>query len=191
MRQRLYKILEISEEDDKISHVYDIFMIMVIVVSLLPLAVKDTVPFFICLEWITVVVFILDYILRWVTSDFKLKKGKLSFVVYPFTIMAIIDILSIMPTFIVMNGALKTLKVIRLVRALRVLKVFKSFRYSKNIMIIANVLKKQRKSLSTVCILAVGYILISALIIFNVEPETFNTFFDAIYWATVSLTTVG
>lgn len=33
--------------------------------------------------------------------------------------------------------------------------------------------------------------LISALIIFNVEPDSFTTFFDAIYWATVSLTTVG
>lgn len=31
----------------------------------------------------------------------------------------------------------------------------------------------------------------SALVIFNVEAESFNTFFDAIYWATVSLTTVG
>ena len=35
------------------------------------------------------------------------------------------------------------------------------------------------------------YIVISALVIFNVEPESFNNFFDAIYWATVSLTTVG
>ena len=26
---------------------------------------------------------------------------------------------------------------------------------------------------------------------FNVEPDSFNTFFDAVYWATVSLTTVG
>ena len=42
-----------------------------------------------------------------------------------------------------------------------------------------------------VCTLAVGYILISALIIFNVEGESFESFFDAIYWATVSLTTVG
>lgn len=33
--------------------------------------------------------------------------------------------------------------------------------------------------------------MISALIVFNVEPDSFNTFFDAIYWATVSLTTVG
>lgn len=35
------------------------------------------------------------------------------------------------------------------------------------------------------------YIFISALVIFNVEPETFNNFFDAIYWAIVSFTTIG
>ena len=39
--------------------------------------------------------------------------------------------------------------------------------------------------------MAVAYVLISALVIYNVEPETFNTFFDAVYWATISLTTVG
>jgi voltage-gated potassium channel len=39
--------------------------------------------------------------------------------------------------------------------------------------------------------LAAGYILISALVIFHVEPDSVATFFDAVYWATVSLTTVG
>lgn len=38
---------------------------------------------------------------------------------------------------------------------------------------------------------ALGYVFISALVIFNVEPETFSSFFDALYWATVSLTTMG
>ena len=35
------------------------------------------------------------------------------------------------------------------------------------------------------------YTLISALVIYNLEPESFENFFEAIYWATVSLTTVG
>ncbi|MBR5437870.1 MAG: two pore domain potassium channel family protein, partial [Clostridia bacterium] len=39
--------------------------------------------------------------------------------------------------------------------------------------------------------MAVAYVLVSALVIYNVEPETFETFFDAVYWATISLTTVG
>lgn len=39
--------------------------------------------------------------------------------------------------------------------------------------------------------LTLGYILFAALVIFNVEPDSFDSFFDAVYWATVSLTTVG
>ena len=45
--------------------------------------------------------------------------------------------------------------------------------------------------LGTVAGIATGYVLFSALLIFNVEPESFDRFFDAVYWATVSLTTVG
>ena len=40
-------------------------------------------------------------------------------------------------------------------------------------------------------IIALTYVLLSALVVFNVEPDTFDSFFDAIYWAVVSLTTVG
>ena len=191
MRNRLYQIIDVAKEGDRISHVYDIFMIITILVSLVPLAIKDNLPFFVWTEIITTIIFILDYILRWITSDLKLKKGISSFLLYPFTLMAIIDLLSIIPTFIVINNALRTLKVFRLIRALRVIKIFKGFKYSKNIMIIVSVLKKQKRSLITVCVLSIGYILISALIVFNVEPETFHSFFDAVYWATISLTTVG
>lgn len=51
--------------------------------------------------------------------------------------------------------------------------------------------KKQKKVLAAVATMAVAYVLVSALVIYNVEPESFETFFDAIYWATISLTTVG
>ena len=68
---------------------------------------------------------------------------------------------------------------------------FKMFRYSKSIEIIVDVIRTQREPLVAVGSLAVGYVLISAVVIFNVEPDTFSSFFDAIYWATVSLTTMG
>ena len=57
--------------------------------------------------------------------------------------------------------------------------------------IIKNVISNCKESLFTVGVLAVMYILISALIVFSVEPDTFDSFFEAVYWATVSLTTVG
>ena len=191
MIKKLFDIVELGDENNRISQAYDLFMMITIILSLVPLAIKENTLFFVWMEKTTTVIFIIDYILRWFTADLKLKKGKASFVLYPFSPMAIIDILSVLPSIIMINGALRVLKVVRLIKALRVLKVFRGFRYLKNMTIIANVLKKQKRSLTTVCFLAVGYIFLAALVIFNVEPETFNTYFDAVYWATVSLTTVG
>ena len=105
--------------------------------------------------------------------------------------MAIIDLISILPSLTVINSGFKVLRVLRMIRAFRIFRVFKTFRYSKSFEIIGNVLRSSKEQLLAVCALAGGYILISALIIFNVEPDSFGNFFDAIYWATVSLTTVG
>jgi voltage-gated potassium channel len=105
--------------------------------------------------------------------------------------MAIVDLLSILPSLTLLNNGFKLFKLFRLFRTFRVFRVFKTFRYSKNIKIISSVLHNSKESLIAVGTLAGAYILISALVIFNVEPESFETFFDAIYWATVSLTTVG
>lgn len=105
--------------------------------------------------------------------------------------MAIIDLISILPSLTVLSQGFKLLRLLRMFRALRVFRAFKLFRYSKNAQIIANIFKKQKGLLCYVLILALGYIVISALVVFNVEPDSFNTFFDAIYWATVSLTTMG
>ena len=110
---------------------------------------------------------------------------------YPVTPMAIIDLMAILPSVTVLNNVFRLLKLFRLLRTLKVLRAFKFLRYSKTFEIIASVFKKQKKVLSAVATIAIAYILFSALIIYNVEPESFETFFDAIYWATISLTTVG
>ena len=191
-RKRIFEIVEKSDGEDRISSVYDISMIVVIVVSLIPLAFKTDTLFFQITDKITVAIFIIDYFLRWLTADYKFaKSGVASFVKYPFSIMAIIDLISILPSLTVVNNGFKVLRVLRMIRAFRVFRVFKTFRYSKSFEIIGNVLRSSKEQLLAVCTLAGGYILVSALIIFNVEPDSFGSFFDAVYWATVSLTTVG
>jgi voltage-gated potassium channel len=57
--------------------------------------------------------------------------------------------------------------------------------------IIYNILIDKKDALLTVCALAFTYVFTSALIVFQVEPQTFGNLFKAIYWAMVSLTTVG
>lgn len=190
MREKIYQIIE-PAKDNFWSKVYDFFMMATIVLSIIPLAFKETNVFFNVLEYVMVSIFIVDYLFRLLTADLKLHKSVLSFFVYPLTPMAIIDLLSILPSLTIINGGFRLLKIFRLLRALKVLRTFKFFRYSKSFDIIVNVFKKQKRVLSAVATMAVAYVLVSALVIYNVEPESFGSFFDAVYWATVSLTTVG
>ncbi len=191
-RKRIYEIIEKSEGHDKLSSIYDFSMIVIIVISLIPLAFKEDNAVFTVLDKVSVAVFIADYALRWMTADYKFGKRSLtSFVKYPFSIMAIVDLVSILPSLSFISSGFKLLRILRMIRALRVLRVFKAVRYSRSFEIIGNVLRSSKNSLIAVCALAGGYILISALVVFNVEPDSFKNFFDAIYWATVSLTTVG
>lgn len=192
MRKRIYEIIEVSDGKNILSSIYDFFMIVVIIASLIPLAFKTEYFAFKVIDKICVIIFIIDYLLRLLTSDYKYnKKSVTSFLRYPFSFMAVIDLISILPSITVVNSGFKVLRVIRMVRAVRVLRVFKAARYSKSFQIIAQVLKNSKKPLIAVGALAVAYVLVSALIIINVEPNSFNNFFDAVYWATVSLTTMG
>ena len=192
MRKRLFEIIEVSSGNDRLSSVYDISMMCTIVLSIVPLAFKNPHPFFQYTDVFTTIVFIIDYLLRFMTADYKLgKRGISSFLRYPFTPWALIDLISILPGITLINSGFKLFRLFRIFRTFRAFRVFKAFRYSKSILIIISVIKKSKEALIAVCTLAVGYILVSALIIFSVEGESFESFFDAIYWATVSLTTVG
>ena len=190
MRKNIH-ILISTNVDNVYSKIYDFLMMAAIIVSLIPLAFKETNTLFQWMDYITVGIFIIDYILRLSVADFKLKKGVASFFIYPVTPMAIIDIVSILPSLTFINNGFRLLRIIRLARTLKVLRALKILRYSKSFDIVSRVLKKQKRVLVAVGAMAVAYIMVSALIIYNVEPESFKTFFDAVYWATISLTTVG
>ena len=133
--------------------------------------VEDTKAFRV-IEQITVTIFILDYLLRWMTADYRMGKKAWSFVLYPFTGWAIVDLLSRLVKFI---------------------------RYTEKIQVLGKVIRKEKGVLLTVLGIAVFYVFLTALIMFNAEPHVnpvtgatvFEDFFDALYWATVTLTTVG
>ena len=188
IRENIYNVVHIYE-GTKLSVIYKYFMIILIALSIVPLTSKTGNDIFLVTDKICLVFFAADYILRWITADYKFKNHKaISFIKYPFRIISIIDFLSL---FALTTSFLGSLEDIRFAKVLAVFRVIRLFRYSKNVKTILDILKKSQKPLAAVGSLAVGYIFISAIIIFNVEPETFNSFFDALYWSTISLTTVG
>ncbi|MCI8909565.1 MAG: potassium channel family protein [Oscillibacter sp.] len=188
MRERIFEIIEVAEDYDRASAVYDITMMASILLSLVPLAFKQSTTLFVFMDQAAACIFALDYLARLSLADLKLKRGAASFALYPFTPMAIVDMLAFLPTVTAVSAGFRLVRLLRLIRTFR---VFKMFRYSRSIQLIAGVIRDQRAPLIAVCTLAVSYVLVVALIIFNVEPDTFDSFFDAVYWATISLTTVG
>ena len=186
MRQGLFAVLEAN---NLVGRIYDRCMLVCIVVSLVPLFFKESNLAFFLMEKITVSVFIGDYLLRLLTADLRRpERGWRAFLLYPLTPAAVMDLLSILPSLTLLNPGLKLFRLLRLNKAFKALRLL---RRSRSFGLVLKVIRREKKGLMTVCVLAGGYILLAALVMFQVEPDSFDTFFDAIYWAVVTLTTVG
>lgn len=197
MRKKIFDIIELDENDNLISEIYDRLMQAAIVVSIIPLMFRGHNAVFTTIEFVVTILFIVDYLLRWATADLRsAEKGIKPFIFYPFTLIAIVDLITILPAISYVNDSLRVLRIWRLLRILRIAKVFK---YYEPLQIVMEVFRKKAPVLLTVVGFSLFYIFVTALFMFNVEqavnPETgelfFENFFDALYWSTCTLTTVG
>lgn len=189
-KERVFTILEPATAGDKYSKLYDWAMLGVIALSLVPVFTHSDAAVFVSIDIFTCIIFIFDYIFRWLTADIAHEnQGKKAFLLYPVTPMAIVDLLSILPTLSLISPVFKVFRVSRLFKLLRIVKFV---RYYEPLQIMVAVIKRERKTLGTVLLFAVFYIIICAMVMFNVETDpSFDTFFDALYWSCCTLTTVG
>ena len=186
VRKKLFKIIE---KDTSYYEWYDILILICIWISIIPLTFKEQNKFTYAITIFTTIIFIIDYILRWITSDFRLtNKGIISFIRYPITFSALFDLIVILSCFSEIFNEIYVLKIFSIFRIFR---IAKTLRYSNKFEIIKNVINKNKKILEVVCGFTAGFIFISALIMFQFENQSFNNFFEAIYWSTTVLTTVG
>ncbi|WP_041962179.1 potassium channel protein [Sulfurospirillum cavolei] len=194
----------------KIKFYFDIFMVILVVLSVLCLLYEVKHPDESVLEWIiqgSLFIFILEYLLRfWIYSDshaiiiehyeYALKNNlpfslgrALAKVVrkkldYVFSLLAIIDLLAILPSY----------RPLRFLRIFLLFRIFKLFRYARSMKTFAAILHEKKFELMTLAIFA-GFVIFagsSAIYIFetNQNPKI-NTLFDAIYWSIVTMGTVG
>lgn len=184
-------------KDGSFSQVYDYIMIVAIIMGTVPLLFREQIRLFWYFDIISGIIYLVDYILRWITCDLRSNKPKWkSFLLYPFTPMAILDLLSILPSFNLLSRAYKLTKAIRLLKILRFTRIVY---YIGPLEIFVSVIRKQWKQLMAVMLVAFFVILITAIVIFQSEHEIdpvtgeyiFKNFYDAFYWAAVTLTTVG
>ncbi|MBO7100040.1 MAG: ion transporter [Bacteroidaceae bacterium] len=195
-RERICDLVE-PRKGKFFSRVYDFIMLMAIIIGTAPLLFRVQYPIFWYFDVFSGACYIIDYLLRWMTCDFRSKKNKwIAFLTYPITPLAIIDLLSILPTINLLQPVFKLTRISRLFKILRFIKIV---HYFEPLEIFVTVVKKQRKLLLAVLTLAFFDIFITAIIMFQTEREIdpvtgkyiFESFFDAFYWAACTLTTVG
>lgn len=204
IRKRIYEIVEKDRQHDKISALYDRYILVLVCLSAVPLLFKIWNQPIFWLDRIVTALFILDYFLRWITADFSPRmKGlslRQSMLRYPVTPMAIIDLLAILPVITTFPAVMQLLpdmpltnyiQVLRIMRVFRCVRFLKTMRYARSFIYIYRAVRRERKLLIMVLMLSMVYSFVSAAVMFSVEPNSFDSFFEALYWAFAMLTTVG
>ena len=116
IREQIREIIE-PRNESIYSRLYDWTMLSAIVIGILPLMFRGHHKVFFYFDLFSGLCFIIDYLLRWITADVRYKHNRvLAFLIYPFTPMAIIDLLSILPTFNMLSPTFKVARVSRLLR---------------------------------------------------------------------------
>lgn len=84
IRKTLFQIIEPHQKENAVEKAYDVLMFLTIIVSLIPLTTKSHTGSFMWLDFVSTIIFIVDYVLRLVTADYKLGKGEAFFSPIPF-----------------------------------------------------------------------------------------------------------
>ncbi len=202
IRRRVYEILDVGRKGDRLSEWADIALITLIslnVVSVIFESVQgiyDAAPmFFNGFELFSVVIFTIEYVMRiWSAPDHVEIKfrhpfwGRLRFMLTP---MQLLDLIVILPFYLVFFVQVD----LRMLRVLRLLRVFRLTRYSSSMGLLLQVLKKEGRNIGAALFVLLLLIIMAASLTYlaeqNAQPEAFGSIPDALWWAVITMTTVG
>ncbi len=203
MKKRLYEIINPAKDGDFYSRIFDLTIMVLIVLNVVSITVSTFEPtdervliLADAIEWVSVFIFSIEYILRLWTSDLLHpdKSRPVAMLKYIFSFMAIVDLLSILPFFLSMFLPMST-RVLDTLRIIRLLRVFKLHRYTSALSSMQKVLKRKAKLLTSSVSVIFVLIMITSIIIYNIEsdaqPEVFINAFSGFWWSVATFTTVG
>lgn len=191
LRQKLYTI--IFEANTQMGKAFDVILLVVILSSII-IVMLESVDYinvkyselFFVLEWIFTILFTIEYIARIIISPNPRK--------YIFSFFGIIDLLSILPAYIslVVTGY-HSLIIFRSFRLLRVFRIFKLVRFVSEASTLSRALAASRAKIIVFITAVAIIVVIMGTIMYIVEgaENGFTSIPRSIYWAIVTLTTVG
>lgn len=190
-KEKLHEV--IYEADTKEGKLFDVVLLIAIIASILLVILESVKSFdsnyhdYINIgEWIITILFTIEYILRIVSIKKPLK--------YVFSFYGIIDFLSTVPKYLsfilVGTHSLVALRALRLLRVFRILKLGRYIGASNKLMV---ALRASRAKIAVFLFFVVIVCVILGTVMYMIEGEEngFSNIPVSIYWAIVTLTTVG
>ena len=202
LRRRIHFALDYSTPNDRLSVLVHRILVVLILLSVTAI-VLESVPsiskgrerLFFFVEFVALVVFSVEFILRvWSApehtpyAEMHPWAARWHFVRTP---LAMVDLLSTIPLYVVLFAEAD----LRVVLIFRLLRFFKLARYSPGMRSLATAMKAERNALFASGVLLFGAMLLSSSLIHlaegHAQPDRFGTIPDSMWWAIVTLTTVG
>jgi len=190
-RSRLHEI--IFEADTPAGKAFDVALLAVILASVAAVMLESIAEVraahgtaLRAAEWIFTALFTVEYVLRLLCVRRPLG--------YATSFFGVVDLLAVLPTYVslVLPGT-QALVVVRAVRLLRVFRIFKVARYVHELSALARAVRATRAKIAVFlfAILSATLVLGTAMYVVEGEPSGFTSIPRAVYWAIVTVTTVG
>lgn len=198
LKQRVFNIIQIGDKSNLISRAFDIFITITIVCNIVVTFMQtfDQLAwmsgFFNVMEYVTVTIFCVEYLLRIWTADYLFPKCNRIRARFKFIISfdGIVDLLTIIPAFF-----LSGFVIFRMLRVARIFHLFRLNAKYDSFNVITTVLYEKRNQIISSVFIVLILMLASSLCMYSVEhdaqPEVFRNAFSGVWWSMSTLLTVG
>ena len=202
LRKRTAELLEYGYQTDTLSRVVNLLLISLISLNVVAIILESVDWIFLRFETVfwyievfSVAIFTIEYLARvWSSVDLKARSysspvtGRIRYMLSP---LALVDLIAIVPFYLSLYVSID----LRFLRGLRLLRLFKLTRYSPALVALLDVIQKEVEAIIAALVVLAILLVIAATGIYilehDLQPETFGSIPESMWWAIVTLTTVG